>query len=105
MKVRYFCANCGAEVGLREQICPNCQRGFLSVKCPRCGFNGKADLFLAGCPSCGYMHASEPETKSAGSMDRSHQEPAHRGLPSRIYRLAGIALIALIAVFLAILLF
>ena len=113
MKVRYFCANCGAEVGLHEATCPTCKRGFLSVKCPRCGFKGEADLFASGCPSCGYMTESRDEptaarsrrprkSRWAGKPDAEERHPA--GLSARFYRLAGIVLGAVIVALVVLLL-
>jgi hypothetical protein len=54
----YFCERCGAEVGKDALLCPRCGRFFSSVKCPRCGFVGKADDFNLGCPSCGCEEAA-----------------------------------------------
>lgn len=28
------------------------------MRCPRCSFSGEADLFVFGCPSCGYDGAT-----------------------------------------------
>jgi RNA polymerase subunit RPABC4/transcription elongation factor Spt4 len=57
---RYFCERCGAEVGKDAKLCPRCGRFFSSVKCPRCGYVGKADDFALGCPDCGSFEAANP---------------------------------------------
>ncbi|TVR59022.1 MAG: zinc ribbon domain-containing protein [Spirochaetaceae bacterium] len=51
---RFFCENCGREVKHDAKVCPGCGRFFSSVRCPRCSFSGEADLFVFGCPNCGY---------------------------------------------------
>lgn len=40
------------------KVCPRCGSFFSSIKCPRCGYVGKADDFSAGCPSCGSTEAA-----------------------------------------------
>jgi RNA polymerase subunit RPABC4/transcription elongation factor Spt4 len=57
---RYFCEFCGSEVRKDARVCPHCGRFFSSVKCPRCGYVGKADDFARGCPVCGYAEAANP---------------------------------------------
>jgi RNA polymerase subunit RPABC4/transcription elongation factor Spt4 len=42
------------------KVCPRCGSFFSSIKCPRCGYVGKADDFALGCPSCGSMEAPNP---------------------------------------------
>ncbi|MDR0732339.1 MAG: zinc ribbon domain-containing protein [Treponema sp.] len=53
-KPRFFCDNCGAEVAISAKSCPRCGRFFASVRCPKCGFTGKDEDFVRGCPACGY---------------------------------------------------
>jgi uncharacterized membrane protein YvbJ len=53
-KPRFFCDNCGAEVAMSAKSCPQCGRFFASVRCPKCGFTGKDEDFVRGCPVCGY---------------------------------------------------
>lgn len=57
---RYYCEHCGAEVAKDAKICRRCGHFFTSVKCPRCGYVGKADDFALGCPSCGSVEAARP---------------------------------------------
>jgi hypothetical protein len=54
-KQEYFCENCGSPVSARARRCPHCGKEFLAVRCPKCSFAGKADLFESGCPVCGYQ--------------------------------------------------
>jgi predicted RNA-binding Zn-ribbon protein involved in translation (DUF1610 family) len=51
---RFFCDNCGAEVGAGIDRCPGCGRYFSAIRCPKCGFSGDESAFRGGCPSCGY---------------------------------------------------
>ncbi|GEM_PF-795670 len=53
----FYCETCGHKVGAYEDECPNCGMPFYGVRCPRCGFNGKARQFVRGCPQCGYKAA------------------------------------------------
>jgi hypothetical protein len=59
-RLRFYCEHCGAEVGQNAKVCPICGSFFSSVKCPRCGFAGKAEEFAFGCPSCGCSMAANP---------------------------------------------
>jgi len=61
-KPRFFCDNCGSEVGQNEKSCRNCGRYFASVRCPSCGHIGDESSFQKGCPACGY---SAPPGKPA----------------------------------------
>ncbi len=59
-KAKYFCENCGSEVGAKARFCPKCGKFFSSVRCPNCGFTGDARTFKGGCPKCHYaMPSSE----------------------------------------------
>ena len=55
MKARFYCESCGKEVPFNAEVCPYCGREFEAVKCPICGFEGRAEQFRNGCPSCGYL--------------------------------------------------
>jgi len=92
MKARFFCENCGKEVTERAGSCPSCGRLFTAVRCPECGFEGKAAEFSPGCPVCGY---SMP---APGHTPRRPAGRTHR-LPARFYGVAAIVL-AVIAVIL-----
>jgi predicted RNA-binding Zn-ribbon protein involved in translation (DUF1610 family) len=94
LKPRFFCANCGIEVGTGVKVCPSCGKSFIAVRCPRCSYEGREGEFASGCPSCGYMGAAPPRTPV-----RPRQERHARGrLPPGFYRAAGIALLTLIVV-------
>ena len=54
----FFCEACGKPVALKASKCPHCGRLFDSVKCPKCSFSGRPELFTDGCPSCGYLKRS-----------------------------------------------
>lgn len=67
---KYFCENCGAEVGARAKFCPKCGKFFSSVRCPECGKLGTVRDFKDGCPRCHYAMTHEdiygaPESRSA----------------------------------------
>ncbi len=68
---KFFCENCRREVSARDKVCPGCGRFFSDVRCPRCGFTGRGDLFFAGCPGCGYLSPSykgRKDDESAGGI-------------------------------------
>jgi len=71
--------------------CPSCGSVFTAVRCPECGYEGRAPEFRSGCPVCGYR------TKSAGSVPApAGSKPAKPGLPPVFYRAAIIVLGVLI---------
>jgi predicted RNA-binding Zn-ribbon protein involved in translation (DUF1610 family) len=86
---RFFCENCGAEVGRDVKHCPRCGRYFASVRCPSCGFVGDEVLFKDGCPLCGYSVA--PASKPSRP---SPEREAPGSLPLWVYILAGAILTA-----------
>jgi predicted RNA-binding Zn-ribbon protein involved in translation (DUF1610 family) len=86
---RFFCDNCGAEVGRDLEKCPRCGRFFASVRCPACGFTGEERLFKNGCPSCGY---SAPPTRASGGGRRKDTGPAGP-LPLWVYLVSIFALL------------
>jgi len=53
-KPRFFCDNCGYEVGGDVKVCPYCGRHFASIRCPACDYSGPDKMFQNGCPLCGY---------------------------------------------------
>ncbi len=59
----FFCENCGSHVSANAKKCPNCGKEFVAVRCPKCYFSGKQELFTGGCPVCGY---SAPASGEAG---------------------------------------
>jgi hypothetical protein len=107
MKARYFCENCGAEVRPGASSCPSCGRMFTAVRCPECGFEGRASEFAGGCPSCGFMEQkkAEPSPARAPRSAPTSRSPrrVRRTLSARFYRVAGIILLALVVALLALL--
>ena len=100
MRQKFFCDNCGEEVGKDELRCPGCGRYFRSVKCPSCGFAGASSLFTDGCPSCGY--AADQGLQSAGKTAgrKGRRRKAGRGgslFSGRFYRGAIIILTLILA--------
>ena len=102
----FYCENCGNSVALKADNCPTCGRRFDAVKCPECGFSGKAALFSDGCPTCGYLSSltsisSSPVTGGveidpnldAGQSDFGRNR---RGLPAWAYTIITIGLIGIL---------
>jgi predicted amidophosphoribosyltransferase len=93
MKARFFCANCQAEVSPKTERCPKCGRFFSAVTCPVCGLQADADLFLKGCPVCGYMALGGKKKRAR----RKPERPARTFSP-RFYFRAAVGLAAALAV-------
>jgi hypothetical protein len=104
MKARYFCENCGAEVRPGASSCPSCGRVFTAVRCPECGFEGRASEFARGCPSCGFMVQKKNETPPPLPPPRPAAPRHRRTFSARFYRIAGIVLLALVVILVALIL-
>jgi len=92
---RFFCDNCGYEVGHEVKACPYCGRHFASVRCPACDYTGPEKMFLNGCPLCGY--SASPVSKSAKtSQSRVKKRASAEALPPWAYIAVVIALLAVI---------
>ena len=89
---RYFCESCGAEVRAGASTCPSCGSVFTAVRCPECGYEGRAPEFRSGCPVCGFRAKSE-ESPSSGPAGGRAGKP---GMPPGFYRAAIFVLGALI---------
>jgi hypothetical protein len=101
MKARYFCENCKAEVRAGSSSCPSCGRVFIAVRCPECGYEGRAAEFKSGCPSCGFLEPRETVTAALAA-----RKPRRRhALPPGFYRIAVIVLMVLLVALLLLLLF
>jgi hypothetical protein len=100
MKARYFCENCGAEVRPGASCCPSCGRVFTAVRCPECGFEGRASEFVRGCPSCGFMEQKKIEPPPPRPVEKR----IRRSFSARFYRIAGIVLLALVVILVALIL-
>jgi predicted RNA-binding Zn-ribbon protein involved in translation (DUF1610 family) len=97
-KPRFFCDNCGNEVGQNEKACRHCGRYFAAVRCPSCGFVGDETTFKNGCPSCGYSAPPDADKLSADKpaekkSEKHHLIPAGK-LPLWVYILSIGAFIA-----------
>jgi len=74
-KPRFFCDNCGAEVGHNVKSCPKCGRLFASVRCPSCNFVGGDDTFANGCPVCGYSASGAKPSGRAAKREKQRPLP------------------------------
>ena len=99
-KPRFFCDNCGQEVGDSAKTCPYCGRYFASVRCPACGFSGEDKLFTNGCPSCGYSASPSSAPKTAKTKrTRAKKKPLPaEPLPILVYIISVIALLVVLAI-------
>jgi len=73
-KPRFFCDNCGYEVGGDVKICPYCGRHFASIRCPACDYSGPDKMFKNGCPLCGY--SSVPLSGKSTPREKRHGRTA-----------------------------
>jgi uncharacterized membrane protein YvbJ len=104
-KPRFFCDNCGAEVGQAAKSCPKCGRYFASVRCPKCGYTGRDEDFARGCPVCGYSAppggpAEDGRNSKRGiRWERGKKAPQPGGaLPIWMYFLAALILICVLVI-------
>jgi predicted RNA-binding Zn-ribbon protein involved in translation (DUF1610 family) len=67
---RFFCDNCGKEVGKDEKRCPVCGRYFSAIRCPKCGFAGEETQFRNGCPACGYSARPPRQQKPEAAEEK-----------------------------------
>jgi rRNA maturation protein Nop10 len=96
-KPRFFCDNCGSEVGQNAKACQNCGRYFASVRCPVCGHTGDETSFKNGCPSCGYSAAPSAGKQPAKKPAARPLVPAGK-LPLWVYIVSICAFIGVCAV-------
>jgi predicted RNA-binding Zn-ribbon protein involved in translation (DUF1610 family) len=90
---RFFCDNCGREVGKDEKRCPDCGRYFSAIRCPKCGFSGEEARFRSGCPVCGYSSRLPPPKKANAGEEKTE-------IPVWIYPLViGLMALALVLLF------
>jgi uncharacterized membrane protein YvbJ len=99
VKARYYCEQCGTEVRAGASVCPSCGSVFTAVRCPECGYEGRAPEFHAGCPVCGYRTRDKGPVASGGN--RAAREK--KALPGLFYRVA-IAVLAILIIALVIIL-
>ncbi|MDR2177536.1 MAG: hypothetical protein LBP20_05780 [Treponema sp.] len=110
-KPHFFCDNCGAEVEMSAKNCPACGRFFASVRCPKCGFTGKDEDFIRGCPVCGYSTVPggpaangggkhEANSKKSVSRSRGRTTPRKAAFtpPFWLYLFAALTLICALTI-------
>jgi len=95
---RFFCEQCGSEVRPGAAACPSCGSVFTAVRCPECGYEGRAPEFKSGCPVCGYATVEAPGSEAGRGAPRRTPAaaPRRRGMPVVFSRIALIALSALV---------
>jgi uncharacterized membrane protein YvbJ len=98
MKTRYFCESCGREVSAKAATCPSCGKAFTAVRCPHCGFEGKASAFTAGCPVCGFLQKPDQTPSDAAPVASPTAARGRRPLPARFYTVLAVVLLAFLAV-------
>ncbi|MFP4490441.1 MAG: hypothetical protein ACLFNZ_03120 [Spirochaetaceae bacterium] len=79
----FFCETCGKKVPADVDACPYCGMPFYAVKCPRCGYTGRALQFVRGCPSCGYLAKGENKGQSRGKLPGTGKIPRRGRKPGR----------------------
>jgi predicted RNA-binding Zn-ribbon protein involved in translation (DUF1610 family) len=95
MKARFYCESCGREVPANALRCPYCKKTFTSVRCPGCGFEGRAEDFSSGCPVCGHSapaEAARPVQRGPARLPEGGG--TRRGLPPVFYGAAAVVLAA-----------
>jgi uncharacterized membrane protein YvbJ len=98
-KPRFFCDNCGYEVGADVKTCPYCGRHFASIRCPACDYSGPDKMFQNGCPMCGYSSTPSSKTgKAYKSREKKPRRPAE-SLPTWALILSVLALFVVIWLF------
>lgn len=110
-EARFFCEHCGKEVKVNARICTHCGSFFSAVRCPKCSFSGAGELFLHGCPRCGYAggfaDSNQLETAFEIGLD-SHRKSRATGtgmqLPSWFYfvviAVLGLSFLVLVLIYL-----
>lgn len=99
---RFYCENCHKEVKANARVCPHCGGFFTAVKCPKCGYTGGGEEFVAGCPRCGYNGKTEGDYVDVGREFGLHRKsPPKRSPVFAILALAlVIAFIVLVVIYL-----
>jgi len=100
-KPRFFCDNCGNEVGNEVKNCPYCGRIFASIRCPACGYSGNDRMFKNGCPMCGYSAAptsSKPAKIGKKKPPKTREYHAAEPLPFWSVALTVIVLLFVILI-------
>jgi len=98
-KPRFFCDNCGYEVGSDVKSCPYCGRFFASVRCPSCSMTGPDRMFQNGCPMCGYSAPPAGNTKPQKIKPSRKKKEYSEPLPFWTYAITFFILIVIVALF------
>ena len=101
-KKGFVCQNCGRNVPPSADRCPHCGRFFKGVRCPECLFVGSAEVFLKGCPSCGYLSDKIDMKSGQGEMFGKSLKP-EKDFPAWVYFLSIGILAVLIGILAAVL--
>jgi uncharacterized membrane protein YvbJ len=96
---RFFCDNCGYEVGNEVKTCPFCGRYFASVRCPVCDYSGPDKAFKNGCPLCGYSASAADTRPIKQKRPRPKKQSSGEPLPPWAYIIAVIVLFAVVLLF------
>ncbi|GHU28105.1 hypothetical protein FACS1894172_06250 [Spirochaetia bacterium] len=99
MGIHFYCDSCGIQVPPATEVCPNCGKTFASVRCPSCGLVGDVEIFIDGCPLCGYSSPDSPEEDSQIAFPVTAQRKSRLAesemliapLPLWVYVVTGIA--------------
>jgi len=95
-KPRFFCDNCGYEVGSDVKTCPYCGRYFASIRCPNCDYSGPDRMFQNGCPMCGYSSSPPPKAGKAYNIRKKKHRHKEEHLPGWALILSFIGLFVVI---------
>ncbi len=110
-EARFFCEHCGKEVKVNARVCNHCGSFFSAVRCPKCSFSGAGELFLHGCPRCGYAGGFGDSDQLETAFEFSLDSPGRRRsagsgiqLPSWFYLVAigvlGLSFLVLVLIYL-----
>jgi len=77
-EARFFCEHCGKEVKASARVCTHCGSFFSAVRCPKCSFSGAGELFLHGCPRCGYAGGAGDTDQIETAFEFSLDSPSKR---------------------------
>ncbi len=115
MQIRFFCENCGEQVPINVERCPNCRQIFFAVMCPLCKYEAMPREFRNGCPSCGYMSrrmkikikekAEGPRGRQRPWFEKVRRSQSSVHLPLWLYKAAVVFLIAAIIVLILLIMF
>lgn len=96
METKFYCNKCRKEVAFNSVRCPYCGEHFDAVQCPVCRLIGTPNIFVRGCPSCGYINPQQEmsarakmKKANAGKPEKKRQKKGlfHFYIPSHWYRI------------------